>query len=207
MALDTAYRGQWEIVFLWLGLALIVDGIDGPIARRFNIDAAGRFSGGRIDLIVDYLNYVFIPAVVLAKSGIVPGVPGLILAGLILLSSLYHFSDTRSKAEDHSFIGFPAIWNVVIFFIFVFQPSALLAITIIAIFAGLTFVPLRWSHPVRNVRLRLATMVVTALGAGASIWIVFNGFQTEAPLARTILALAAFYALALVAVNRLRRDK
>ena len=206
MALDTAYRGQWEITFLWLGLALIIDGIDGPIARRLKIDPDGRFSGGRIDLVVDYLNYVFIPAVVLAKSGIVPGVQGLILAGLILLSSLYHFSDTRSKAEDNSFIGFPAIWNVVIFFMFVFQPSSLLATIIILIFAILTFVPLHWSHPVRNVRQRLLTIFVITIAAGASIWIVFNGFHAEAAIARIILAIAAFYGLALVVINRLRQS-
>ena len=201
IALEAVYRGQWETAFLWLGLALVIDAIDGPIARRFEVGSTGRFSGARIDLIVDYLNYVYVPAIALVKSDMLPGPQSLVLAGLILLSSLYHFSDRRSKADDKSFIGFPAIWNVVIFYLFVFQPSAWAATAIIAIFIGLTFVPLRWSHPVRNVRLRPATLIVTALGAAASIWIAQAGFQLEAPLARTILIGAALYGLALVALN------
>ncbi len=201
MGLEAVYERQWETAFIWLGLALVIDAIDGPIARSFKVQSDQRFSGGRLDLIVDYLNYVFVPAVALVKSGMLPVHQSLFMASVILLTSLYHFSDTRSKAEDHSFTGFPAIWNVVIFYLFIFQPSKPGAAIVILIFAALTFMPLRWAHPVRNRKLRPLTLLVTALGAAASIWIVSVGFDAEAPVARIILAVAALYGFCLVALN------
>ena len=79
-----------------------------------------RFSGDRLDLVIDYLTYVFVPALALLQAGFLQGAWGLVLAALILLSSLFHFSDTESKADDYSFVGFPAIWNLVAFYVFAF---------------------------------------------------------------------------------------
>ena len=80
-----------------------------------------RFSGERLDLVIDYVTYVFVPALALMQAGYLQGRLGLLLASLILLSSLFHFSDTQSKTEDHCFVGFPAVWNIVAFYIFAFQ--------------------------------------------------------------------------------------
>jgi len=200
-ALDAVYIGAWERTFLWLGLALIIDGIDGPIARWVGVKNRSRFSGARIDLIVDYLNYVFVPAIAFIKLAFLPFVPSLVLASFMLLSALFHFSDTMSKSEDHSFLGFPAIWNVVVFYLIIFQPSALLTFTIISLFAALTFLPLRWSHPFRNRRFRSLTLIATMAGAMAALWILNVGFPAPAPAARIILAVAAFYGLILVILN------
>ena len=114
--------GAWEQVFAWLGLALLIDGIDGTFARMANVSAKlPRFSGDRLDLIVDYVTYVFVPSLALLQAGYLSGGFGVMLASLILLSSLFHFSDTESKSDDHCFIGFPAIWNIVAFYVFAFQ--------------------------------------------------------------------------------------
>src|SRR5262249_57305159 len=100
----------------------------GTFARMVDVNARlPRFSGDRLDLLVDYLTYVFVPTVALLQAGYLHGGFGLVLASLILLSSLYHFSDTESKTEDYSFVGFPAIWNIVAFYIFAFQMSSWLA--------------------------------------------------------------------------------
>ena len=101
LATRAMLNGAWEEAFGWLGLALLIDGIDGPFARRTQVAVRlPRFSGERLDLIIDYLTYVFVPALMLLQAGYLTGLSGLILASLILLSSLYHFSDTGSKCES-----------------------------------------------------------------------------------------------------------
>src|SRR5262245_35152774 len=100
--------GASEAAFAWLGLALFIDGVDGTLARKAQVrERLPRFSGERLDLVIDYVTYVFVPALMLLQGGFLTGASGLVLASLILLSSLFHFSDEESKAADHSFIGFP----------------------------------------------------------------------------------------------------
>ena len=200
-AIDAVYGGQWENVFLWLGLALIIDGIDGPIARWVGVKNRPRFSGARIDLIVDYLNYVFVPAIAFYKFSLLPPSVSLLLAALMLMSSLFHFSDTDSKSGDHSFIGFPAIWNVVVFYLFAFHPSPVIASAIVIMFSALTFFPFRWSHPFRNVRFRALTLIVIIISAGAALWVLVSGFNAPASAARIVLGLGAGYGLVLVVLN------
>lgn len=201
LAVEAVYSANWELVFLWLGLALVIDGIDGPIARLVGTHSMPRFSGARIDLIVDYLNYVFVPAIALVKVAILPEVPSLVFAGLILVSSLFHFSDTQSKAVGYSFIGFPAIWNVVIFYLFVFQPAPVWTVIVLIVFIILTFIPFRWSHPFRNGRFRVLTLIMTLVGAIAAVWILLTGFSSSPAIAQFILGGGALYGLGLVVLN------
>jgi len=201
MALEATYQSQWETVFFWLGLALFIDAIDGPIARSVGVGERPRFSGARIDLIVDYLTYVFVPAVLFIKSAFLPVAPSMILAAIILMSSLFHFSDTRSKAQDHAFVGFPAIWNIVLFYLYVFQPSPVWTALIILGFAVLTFIPFKWTHPIRIARHRPLTLCMTAAGSAAALWVLHRGFSSPSGAAQTVLAAAALYGLILVLLN------
>ena len=108
LAVRAVIAGAWETVFVWLGIALIIDGIDGTFARLAKVsEHLPRFSGERLDLVVDYLTYVFVPALALVQAGYLPGALGLLLAALILLSSLFHFADTQSKSDDNCFVAFP----------------------------------------------------------------------------------------------------
>lgn len=202
MALLAALEGAYERLFLWLGLAFLIDGIDGTFARM--VDVKGRlprFSGDKLDLIVDYVTYVFVPVVALLKAGFLVGAPGQGLAALILLSSLYHFIDEDSKAPDNSFVGFPAVWNIVAFYFFAFEVSAWTAGFIIVALAGLTFVPWRWVHPLRVVALRGPTMALTVLWSAAAAWVALGGFP--ATLAPGIVLLAgALYVLGLCLYRR-----
>jgi Phosphatidylserine synthase len=165
---------NWEQVFLWLGIALVIDGIDGTFARLAKVnERLPRFSGERLDLVVDYVTYVFIPAYALLVAGFLQGTLGLIMAAAILVSSLFHFSDLENKAEDYSFVGFPAVWNIVAFYIFVFQVSSLVAAGVTAVFVGLTFVPMKWVHPFRVTRWRAAVILsclAWAVAATAAGW-------------------------------------
>src|SRR6476469_7551524 len=191
LATRAAIAGAWEEVFAWLGLALIIDGIDGTFARMANVTVRlPRFSGERLDLVVDYVTYVFVPALTLLHAGFLQGPFGVLLASLILLSSLFHFSDTDSKTEDYCFVGFPAIWNIVAFYVFAFAMPIWLAALLVLACAVLTFVPMRWAHPLRTPMLWPVTLgltVVWILAAGVTIW---TGFPAG-PYSKSILLIAA----------------
>lgn len=192
-----AFDGAWERMFTWLGIALVIDGIDGSFARLTRVEERlPRFSGERLDLVVDYVTYVFVPALALVRAGYLHGTLGLILAAAILLSSLFHFSDLTSKADDYSFIGFPAIWNIVAFYVFAFAVPPVATYAVIAACVALTFVPMRWVHPLRVTRLRLLTLAVTLGWAVAAIAAVVDGFPVEG-WSGLMLAVAAIYLIGL----------
>jgi phosphatidylcholine synthase len=199
LALLAIRDSAWEAVFAWLGVALVIDGIDGTFARRLQVKTRlPRFSGERLDLVIDYLTYVLVPALALLQAGYLAGRWGVGTAALVLLSSLFHFADTQSKAEDHAFVGFPAIWNVVAFYVFAFHMPAWLATLVVGAFIVLTFVPNKYPHPMRTAVLRPATILVVVLWAAVAAATVWHGFPAQ-PWGQAILALTATYAVAVVA--------
>jgi phosphatidylcholine synthase len=197
LALWAAISQQFELAFLWLGVAFFIDGVDGFFARRFEVKTVlPQISGETLDLCVDYLTYVFVPALMLLLAGRLAGISGLVLAGLICLSSLYHFADEGSKADDNCFVGFPAVWNIVAFYIFALEPPGWATGLLILACAGLTFVPWKWVHPMRVTALRGPTLAATALWAIAACAIVWQGFPAG-PLTRAVLAAVALYGVGL----------
>jgi phosphatidylcholine synthase len=193
LALLAAANGNWAESFAWLGAALVVDGVDGPLARAIDVKRVlPRFSGEELDHLVDYFTYVAVPAFMVARSGIAPESLRHWLAGAIILVSLYHFSDTESKTEDGYFVGFPAIWNVVVLYCFVLDLPPALSAFVIAVCAIFTFIPLYWLHPLRVRRLRLVTLAaVSAWGAAAGSAVIsgFPGTLWE----KAVFVLVAFY--------------
>lgn len=196
-ALLAVLDGAFTRAFAWLGLALFIDGIDGTFARMVDIKRRlPRFSGDKLDLVVDYVTYVFVPVLALLQSKILGGTWGLVLASLILMSSLFHFSDNASKTEDHCFVGFPAIWNIVAFYLFAFPLPEWIGSAVILLCTALTFVPMRWLHPVRVERLiwlNAAATVLWCVAAAATLW---SGFPATS-WAAWVLILVAIYGLAL----------
>ncbi len=194
--------GAPERMFLWLGAALLVDGLDGPLARRLTVaERLPRFSGERLDLVIDYLTYVFIPALALWQAGVLAGALGLALVAGILVSSLFHFADLESRAEDNSFVGFPAVWNLVAFYLFAFDAGPAAAALVAGAGIVLTFVPWRWVHPLRVRAWRPLTLAALALWAGAAAWTLALGFPAP-PLAQVALIAAAAYGVGLTLVRR-----
>lgn len=192
-----AFDGAWERMFVWLGVALVIDAVDGTFARMVRVDQRlPRFSGERLDIVIDYITYVFVPALAMVRGGFLTGTGGLLIAALILISSLYHFSDLASKGEDYSFIGFPAIWNVVALYLFALTPPAWFNYLVLLLCIGFTFVPIRWVHPVRVERLRAPTLAITAAWSIAAVAAVAYGFPP--PLwCQIILVGSALYFLAI----------
>jgi phosphatidylcholine synthase len=191
LALIAAAQADWQWLFIWLGVALIVDSIDGPLARRVSVTTVlPRWSGERLDLIVDFLTYVMVPAFALSQADLLPP-PWRLPAGIaIVLSSLFHMADQESKTKEGYFVGFPAIWNVVCLYLFAFQPSPFVAVAIVGFFIVLTFVPILAVHPFRVAEWRPFTWLVTVLWAVAAIGAVANPFPS--PLwVRVLLAATA----------------
>lgn len=193
-AIRATMEARWEVAFLWLGLALIIDGIDGTFARMADVQTRlPRFSGERLDLVVDYLTYVLVPALMLWQAGFVTGSWAWIVPSLILLSSLFHFSDVESKADDYAFVGFPAIWNVVAFYVFALGMSQAATVALVLVLVGLTFVPLKWVHPMRTPFARPMTLAVCLLWGVAASWILYRGFPATG-LSAAVLLVSALYA-------------
>ena len=197
LATRAVLSGAWEEAFAWLGLALIIDGLDGTFARMADVSARlPRFSGERLDLVIDYVTYVFVPTLALLQAEYLRGGWGVLLAVLILMSSLFHFCDTESKSEDHSFVGFPAIWNIVAFYVFALQLPPAVTAALVLVCVALTFVPLRWAHPLRTQALlavTLSVVLVWCLAAAAALWM---GFPAS-PVVQIVLCLCAAYGIAL----------
>src|ERR1700716_698419 len=155
LALLEAVREHWAAMFAWLGVALIVDALDGPIARRLDVARVQPdWSGEVLDLVVDFVTYVFVPAYAITAGGMLLPVAAPLLGIGIVVSSALYFGDRRMKASDNHFRGFPALWNAAAFYLFLLHPPPILSTLGIAILIALTFVPLHVLHPVRVVRLR-----------------------------------------------------
>src|SRR5438045_5107761 len=153
-------------MFAWLGLALIIDGLDGPMARRLDVTRLQPvWSGEVLDLVVDFVTYVFVPAYAIAASGLLlPFTSQLLGAGVVVSSALY-FADRRMKTQDNHFRGFPALWNAAAFYLFLLRPAPMLASLGVAALIVLTFVPLHVIHPVRVARFRGFTLALIAIWA------------------------------------------
>jgi phosphatidylcholine synthase len=141
---------RWTEAMLWLLAALAVDGIDGTFARAARVkELAPRIDGDVLDLVIDYLNYVFVPTVFLLESELLKGPLALPLAGLIQLSSLYVFARRDMKTEDGYFRGFPALWNIIALYLFAAAPGPVTTVFVIAAFNLLSFAPVLVVHPFR----------------------------------------------------------
>jgi phosphatidylcholine synthase len=170
MSLFAAAERRWSLMFLWLGLALIVDTVDGPIARRVRVaQVLPRWNGDVLDLVVDFLTYVFVPAFAIAAGGFWPD-PGGVLAGILIVTTgVIYFADREMKTADNYFRGFPAVWSIVAFYLFLLRPAPWIAGAVIVVPAILTFVPIVFVHPFRVARLRGLSAVLLAIGAVLTI--------------------------------------
>ena len=195
LALRAVHQSDWHMMFVWLGVALVVDAIDGPLARRLAVKTVlPRFSGERLDLIVDYLTYVAVPAYALTEASLLPDAARLPAAAAILLSSLFHVADLQSKTEEGYFVGFPAIWNLVLLYLFALQPPPLVALAWVGVFVAVTFVPILALHPFRVVRLRILTCLVAAIWAAAAAAAIANPFPSPFSIRALLIVTAIYFA-------------
>jgi phosphatidylcholine synthase len=167
LSLVAAAEHDFVKCFFWLGVALLVDGVDGPIARKLEVKRWWpHWSGDMIDSVVDYTTYVIIPAFALYQSGLMGKYLSFAAAAIIVITSAIYYADTRMKTEDYGFKGFPICWNMIVFTLFIMSPSETLSFAFVLLTAVLTFVPIIFIHPVRVKVLRTLSLAVFG------IWVV-----------------------------------
>jgi phosphatidylcholine synthase len=197
LALIAAIEKHWAEMFGWLAVALFVDGIDGMLARKLRAaETWPRFSGETLDLVVDYLGYVLVPALAIATGAIVPPAFGLVAAAAILISSAIYFADRQMKTENWYFRGFPAVWNLIAFYLFLVRPEPWLALAIVAAFVALTFLPVLFIHPLRVKQLRPLNIALTAIWCALAILTLWFDFSPPAYVTAVLCIIGVYFLLA-----------
>ncbi|CCJ06029.1 phosphatidylcholine/phosphatidylserine synthase [Methylocystis sp. SC2] len=198
IALFLAADGRFAAMFAWLGAALVVDAVDGTLARRFRVTETAPFIDGvALDLVVDFLNYVVTPLVALWRSGLLdPALAAPVCAAVCAGSALY-FADRRMKTADYWFRGFPSLWNIVVFYLLVLRPTAAASLTLVLVTAAFMFVPVAFVHPLRVQRRRPITLVVTGVWGAAAIAALAQNLAAASFTVKAALVMTGCYFLAL----------
>jgi phosphatidylcholine synthase len=197
LALLEAAQQDWAMMTIWLTVAFIVDGIDGPLARRYDVtENAPIIDGVLLDLIIDFLTYVMIPAYALYGSGLLPGWSGWIVVLLIPFASALYFADTRMKTEDKSFRGFPGCWNMVTLALLVIVPPWEVILGLVVALCIAQFLNLKFVHPVRTARWRWLTLPVALVWTAAIAWAAWIGFAPFPALTAVVTATSVYMLLA-----------
>src|SRR5882724_6330825 len=193
IALLEAVREHWAAMFAWLGAALVVDALDGPIARRLDVmRVQPNWSGEVLDLVVDFVTYVFVPAYAITASGLLLPLAAPLLGVGIVVSGALYFADRRMKAADNHFRGFPALWNAAAFYLFLLHLPPALSSLGVAVLIVLTFVPFHVLHPLRVVRLRGLTLSLLGVWAVLAVFTLASDFDVGTPVTTAMCAIAAY---------------
>src|SRR5712671_4596649 len=193
IALLEAVREHWAAMFAWLGVALIVDAIDGPIARRLDVvRLQPDWSGEVLDLVVDFVTYVFVPAYAITASGMLLPLAAPLLGGGIVVTGALYFADRRMKTADNHFRGFPALWNAAAFYLFLLHLLPVLSSLAVAVLIVLTFVPFHVVHPVRVARWRGLTLSLIGVWAVLAIMTLAKDFDVTASVTIGLCAIAVY---------------
>ena len=185
-------------MWVWLLVALVVDGVDGTLARRARVsEIIPWFDGGIVDIVVDYLTWTFIPAVFMYVALPMGGKPvaGLLMA-LILSSSMFCYANKQWKSTDYYFVGFPAAWNIVALMFYVLQTPAVINIIVTLVFVVLTLVPTHYAHPARVKRFRALNIGAVVVWFLATCWLVAIYPQRPLSLVAVIVVSGGWFLLA-----------
>jgi phosphatidylcholine synthase len=203
LALVAAVRGDWTSMFLWLSIALVIDGLDGPLARRLKVqELLPQWSGDSLDFVVDYVTYVFVPAYAIAAGGLLPDAVGIALGALIAITGALYFADNRMKMADNSFRGFPVLWNAAAFFLFLLEPPPWIGAAGVALLLVLTFVPFPFIHPFRVERWRPFTLALAAIGSVLAVMALAMNLNPPVWVEGALVAIG-FYFFAAAVLQRL----
>jgi phosphatidylcholine synthase len=203
ITLVAIHQQHYLLAFWLMGGAIIVDSLDGVLARRAMTKvAAPKIDGDLLDNLLDYVNYVMTPAFFLLVSGLLPASwVRYVGASLIVLVSAYQFTQPDAKTKDHFFKGFPSYWNIVVFYLFFWQTSPWANLIIVLILSILVFVPIKYVYPSRldyltdNIWLRRAMLLATIFWGVATAALLWIYPDTNRLLVSLSIGYAAFYVL------------
>jgi phosphatidylcholine synthase len=194
LALFAAGGRQWAAMFAYLGVALVVDGIDGSIARRLKVaEQLPRWSGDVLDLVVDFTTYVFVPAYAIGAGGLLPEALAVPAGAAIVVTGALYFADRDMKTKDNYFRGFPALWNAAAFYLFVFRPAPWMAAAAVALLVTLTFAPFKFVHPFRVVRWRAVTIAVVIAWTGLATIAILRDLDPGPGVAGGLLVFGLYF--------------
>ena len=200
LAVVAAGERRFIDMWWWLGIALFIDGIDGPIARKLNVkEVLPNWSGDMLDNVIDYVTYVLIPAFALYQSGMIGEPYSFVAAGLIVVSSAIYYADTGMKTDENFFSGFPIVWNMLVFTFFVVKPSEWVAFGVVLAAVFMTFLPVHFLHPVRVVRLRKINLPIFLVWSALSGYALLLHFDSPEWLTWAVM-IAGLYLFSIGAV-------
>jgi phosphatidylcholine synthase len=200
MALLAVAEHDWRTAMFWLIVALAIDGVDGTFARLARVkEVLPRVDGKLIDNVIDFVTYAFIPAFMFYEAALVPGAWRWVLTVVILLVSALYYGRQGMISEDHYFVGFPVLWNLVMFYyIFVTDFGAAAYILLTLLIAVLHFVPVKVAYPSRNARFRVPTLIAFVVLMATMVLLVYS--YPERPLWLEVSAYASAFYFAVLAV-------
>ncbi|MBK7895765.1 MAG: CDP-alcohol phosphatidyltransferase family protein [Candidatus Promineifilaceae bacterium] len=180
LAIMATVQHQWQAAFFWLGLAALVDSLDGTLARRFKVKGLlPGFDGALLDNIIDYQTYVIAPAIFLYEANLLPASTTIAGVAMVVLASAFQFCQSDAKTDDHTFKGFPSYWNVVVFYLFMFDANPWINFWVITILTILVFVPIKYLYPSRMIRYQKMTLFLTSIWGilCLTVWLQYPAFQ------------------------------
>jgi phosphatidylcholine synthase len=195
LATGMAFAHNFRAVFIYFIAATFVDSTDGVLARALRVkERLPNFDGAKLDDIIDYLMYAFIPALVVWQADMVPS--AFPICAAIVLSSAYGFAqaDAKVAATDYFFTGFPSYWNIVVAYLYLLQLSQRTNATILVTFAVLVFVPIRYVYPSRTIALKWPTLALGTMWAALFTWIIWRLPAIDGPWIMLSLVFPAYYA-------------
>jgi phosphatidylcholine synthase len=208
LALLEAVREHWAAMFAWLGAALVIDAADGPMARQLDVvRLQPNWSGEVLDLVVDFVTYVFVPAYAITAGGLLLPLAAPLLGIGITVSGALYFADRRMKRADNHFRGFPGLWNIAAFYLFLLHWPPALASLLVAVLIAATFLPFYVIHPMRVVRLRWLTLTLMAAWGALALYALIKDFNVEAPVTAALCLIAAYVVASDGAIRFLRSLK
>lgn len=194
LSLIAIQQHEWQLSFIWITLAIIVDGVDGWFARRARVkDHAPQIDGALMDNVIDYLNYVVVPAMFLIEAELVPAQFAIPAAGLIMLASAYQFSQVEAKTDDHFFLGFPSYWNVTVLYMMLLNTNQWFNLSAVIVLGILVFVPVKYVYPTRTEKLQRLTLVLTYIWGIIGFWGLMQFPNTPQPLIWATFAYIGYY--------------
>lgn len=194
MAIISVDQQDWRGCFLWLFVCFIIDSVDGTLARKFRVkEVLPNMDGKNIDYIIDFAAYALIPALFFYKADMVATNLMLPTLAIILLSSALYYGKVGMVEDDQYFIGFPVLWNFVVFFqFFVFDNHQLLNFISVVIFGIMHFVPLKFAYPSRSKRYFWSHLLFSIMGLLGAVLLLLN-YPEENLLFRTSVLIGASY--------------
>lgn len=194
LAIEATSRPDWRAALLWLVVAVMVDAIDGTLARWVGVkEVLPNFDGALLDNMIDYLSFVIVPAIIVLRSELVAGSLEFPLAAGICLASAYQFCQSDAKTEDHAFKGFPSYWNIAVIYLLALGLGEVWNSAILATLIVFVFVPIKYLYPTRTVRFRALTMALTVIWAIAFIAIIWELPQPEPWLVHSSFVYVIYY--------------